>query len=257
VVLGGDVGGGKSTHAGLLVWYFRQRCGIGARYAHVKSFHALSRALFLLLLLLRYRSRLVLRACRSFSPFRIFYEHDRELLVKTFAVASLLNFLDVAVIALARQRLLGAFTRVFVFEDHVVGYANDVMYFFYALDGRMSKRARAAWLLGLLYLLGLLRGRSAVFFLHAPLNELARRWRERGTPYEYAEYLLAGRAAARLLERMGLKITYVDTSKPLPKVFAKILCSLKEALETYQLSRQARTCCVRERVGSQGEALIR
>jgi hypothetical protein len=48
VVLGGDVGGGKSTHAGLLVWYFRQRCGIGAWYAHVKSFHAFSKFTFLL-----------------------------------------------------------------------------------------------------------------------------------------------------------------------------------------------------------------
>ncbi|MCC6050733.1 MAG: hypothetical protein LM580_08495 [Thermofilum sp.] len=183
------------------------------------------------MLLLRYRSRLVLRACRSFSPFRILYEHDRELLVKTFAVASLLNFLDVAVIALARQRLLGAFMRVLVFEDHVVGYANDVMYFFYVLGRRMGRWSRAACLLGLLYLLGLLRGQSTVFFLYAPLGELARRWRGRGIPYEYAEYLLAGRAAARLLERMSLKITYIDTSKPIPKVFAKILCSLKEVVE--------------------------
>ena len=230
VVLGGDVGGGKSTHARLLVWYCSQRCGVSARYVHVKSFHALSRFLLLLLLALRYRSHLILRACRLLSPFRFLYEYDQELLVKVFGVISFLNLLDVAIVALVRQLLLSAFARVLVFEDHVVGYANDAVYFFHALSGRMGGRSRGAWMVGLLFLLRLLRSRSVIFFLHAPFSELACRWRRRGTPHEYVEYLLSGRVAARFLERMGSKLIYVDTKRPLPKVFASLLCALERAL---------------------------
>jgi len=224
------VGGGKSTHARLLVWYCRQRCGVSVWYVHVKSFHAFSRFLPLLLLALRYRSRLILKACCLISPFRLLYEYDRELLVKVFGVISFLNLLDVAIVALVRQLLLSAFARVLVFEDHVVGYANDAVYFFHVLSGRMGGKSRSAWIVGLLFLLRLLRGRGVVFFLRAPFSELARRWRRRGTPHEYVEYLLSGRVAARFLERMGLKLIYVDTNRPLPEVFANLLCALERAL---------------------------
>jgi hypothetical protein len=221
IVVGGDVGAGKSTHARLLVRYLNV-IGRRAVYRHVKTFH-LAHILLVLVLLIRYRSLIVLRACKYYSPTRILYVHDRRLLAKLFDLISLFNLIGLLLRFLTQLHLSKAFNRVIVVEDHIIGYTNDTVYFFSALKGDVGVKAKRLWLLGFNYLLKNVRDWNAVVvFLYANLNVLRERWRRRGTPEEFLEYILAGRSASRILSNL-IETYYVNTSRPVPEVFRDIV----------------------------------
>jgi hypothetical protein len=151
IVVGGDVGAGKSTHARLLVRYLNV-IGRRAVYRHVKTFH-LAHTLLVLVLLIRYRSQIVLRACKYYSPIRILYVHDRMLLAKLFDLIPLLNLIGLLLRSFTQLHLAKAFNRVIVVEDPIIGYTNDMVYFFSALKGDVRMKAKRLWLLGFNYLM--------------------------------------------------------------------------------------------------------
>ncbi len=234
IVFGGDVGGGKSTHAKFLVYYFRKH-GVKARYVHIKGFHALSRIFLVLLLIMRFRSTRILKLIRSYSPLRILYNHDRTLLSKVFGFVSLLNLIDVILVTLVRQYIGDLFNEILVVEDHVVGYANDMIYFLYIFKQERVDRVPGyrTWLLGLGILARALRKRcSLVLFLHTSYEELVARWLRRGTPMEYIEYLVAGRVAGRMVAKLGVETQFVDTSTSLAETFKRILGIVRRQLES-------------------------
>jgi hypothetical protein len=221
IVVGGDVGAGKSTHARLLVRYLNV-IGRRAVYGHVKTFH-LAHILLVLMLLIRYRSWVLLRACKYYSPIRILYVHDRRLLAKLFTFISLLNLIGLLLRSLIQLHLAKAFNRAIVVEDHIVGYTNDMAYLLSTLKGDVDVKAKRLWLLGFNYLLKNVRDWNAVVvFLYANLDVLRERWWKRGTPEEPLEYILAGRAASRVLSNL-MEIYYVNTLRPIPEVFRDIV----------------------------------
>jgi dephospho-CoA kinase len=221
IVVGGDVGAGKSTHARLLVKYLNV-VGRRAVYRHVKTFH-LAYTLLALVLLIRYRSRVILRACKYYSPIRILYVHDRRLLVKLFDLVSLSNLTGLLLRSLIQLHLTKAFNRVIVVEDHIVGYTNDMVYFLSTLKGDVGVKAKRLWLLGFNYLLKMLKDWNAVIvFLYADLEVLRERWRKRDTAEELFEYILAGRVASRILSNL-IEIHHISTSRSLPDVFRDIV----------------------------------
>jgi len=221
IVVGGDVGAGKSTHARLLVRYLNV-IGRRAVYGHVKTFH-LAHILLVLMLLIRYRSRVLLRACKHYSPIRILYVHDGRLLAKLFTFISLLNLIGLLLRSLIQLHLAKAFNRVIVVEDHIVGYTNDMAYLLSTLKGDVGVEAKRLWLLGFNYLLKNVRDWNAVVvFLYANLDVLRERWRRRGTPEEFLEYILAGRAASRVLSNL-MEIYYINTLRPIPEVFRDVV----------------------------------
>jgi hypothetical protein len=222
IVVGGDVGAGKSTHARLLVRYLSV-IGRRAVYGHVKTFHLVAYIFSVLVLLIRYRSWVVLRACKYYSPIRILYVHDRRLLTKLFTFISLLNLIGLLLKSLIQLHLAKAFNRVIVVEDHIVGYTNDMVYFFSALKGDVGVKAKRLWLLGFNYLLKNVKDWNAVVvFLYANLDVLRERWWKRGTPEEPLEYILAGRAASRILSNL-IETYYINTLRPVPEVFRDIV----------------------------------
>ncbi len=60
IVIGGDVGSGKTTHAKLLVNYFNIN-GLKASYKTIKAFHSIAYYLTLLILIARYNPKLILK----------------------------------------------------------------------------------------------------------------------------------------------------------------------------------------------------
>jgi hypothetical protein len=221
IVVGGDVGAGKSTHARLLVRYLNV-IGRRAVYRHVKTFH-LAHILLVLVLLIRYRSLIVLRACKYYSPIRILYVHDRRLLTKLFDLISLFNLIGLLLRSFTRLHLSKAFNRVIVVEDHIIGYTNDMAYFFLTLKGDVGMKAKHLWLLGFNYLLKDIKDWNAVIvFFYADLEVLRERWWRRGTPEEFLEYILAGRVAFRILSNL-IEVHYISTSRPIPEVFRDVV----------------------------------
>jgi hypothetical protein len=221
IVVGGDVGAGKSTHARLLVRYLNV-IGRRAVYRRVKTFH-LAHILLVLVLLIRYRSRVILRACKYYSPIRILYVHDRRLLTKLFTLISLLNLIGLLLRSLIQLHLVKAFNRVIVVEDHIVGYTNDMVYFFSALKGDVGMKAKRLWLLGFNYLMRIVEDwNTVIVFFFADLEVLRERWRRRGTAEEFLEYILAGRVAFRILSNL-IEAHYISTSRPIPEVFRDVV----------------------------------
>jgi dephospho-CoA kinase len=222
IVVGGDVGAGKSTHARLLV-KFHNVIYRGAVYRHVKTFH-LVHVFLVVVLLIRYRSLVVLKACKHYSPVRILYVYDRGLFIKLFGFISLFNLIGLLLRSLIQLHLTRALSKVIVVEDHVVGYANDLVYFLYAtLKREVRVKTKRIWLLGFAYLIEMVKNWGAiVLFLYADLGTLRERWHERGTPEEFSEYILAGRVASRILSKL-IEVHYIDTSRPLIDVFRDIV----------------------------------
>jgi deoxyadenosine/deoxycytidine kinase len=224
IIFGGDVGAGKSTHAKLLTWYLTTRYGIKAEYVHIKGFHIISRYLLKTLLVIRYWNLSVLKLCKWYSPIRILYMYDPILLTRVFGLVSWLNAVDLFLIVLLRQYVKSVFNKVLVIEDHIVGYLNDMVFFLQSLDRKaFGLWGHVAWILGLKLLLKTLQEpRILILFLHAPYDELIKRWRKRGTPEEYLSYLAAGRFAGKLIARLGLNIKYINTCTSITGTFRKI-----------------------------------
>jgi hypothetical protein len=221
IVVGGDVGAGKSTHARFLVRYLNI-VGRRAVYRHVKTFH-LAHILLVLVLLIRYRSRVLLRACKYYSPIRILYVHDRKLLAKLFTFISLFNLIGLLIRSLIQLHLTKAFNRVIVVEDHIIGYTNDMVYLLSTLKGDVGVKAKRLWLLGFNYLLKNIKDWNAVIvFFYADLEVLRERWRRRGTPEEFLEYILAGRVAFRIISNL-IEVHYISTSRSIPEVFRDVV----------------------------------
>ena len=207
VIIGGDVGGGKSTHSRLLVEWLRNS-GVNAAYAHVKSSHLLA-GIFLEIIiriigLSKYR-----RAVRekNMSPARLLIETRPSLFERIFPLFTLLTLVDLIVQLIIRYYIKSLRHRVIVYEDHVVGYLNDMIYFLVFYKNKLS---RFIWRLGFSLLYNISR-KSKIYFLKAPYQELEERYRRRGTMAELIEYLAAGRVAAKLLREYGLDLTIINT----------------------------------------------
>jgi len=84
-----------------------------------------------------------------------------------------------------RYYLSKLFTRVLVFEDHIVGYTNELTYFWYTLRYYKSRCAKIAWLLGFYILTSLvIKSEAVTVFLYADVHELKKRWLKRETTRE-------------------------------------------------------------------------
>lgn len=225
IILGGDVGGGKSTHARLLRWYFVTKHRVNAQYLHIKGFHGIPRIILKFVLKLRYNGMLIDKACKYYSLLRILYVYDGRLLSRLFSLISWLNAIDLILVTLIRQFIIGIFYRILIFEDHVVGYANDMMFFFHVFYRKMGKiPGRAAWMLGLMFLMSTLwRKQTHILFLYAPYRKLLARWMKRGTVPEFVEYLAAGRLAGKFMLRLGLNVKFINTSRSVARTFGEVL----------------------------------
>jgi len=223
------VGAGKSTHTNLLVRYFNH-IGLKASYRLVRAFHNIAYYLALLIVVIRYRPRLVLNACKhKYSPVRILQDYDPHLFLKSFTFLSWLHLIALLIAIAFRHLISKLFTKVLVFEDHVLGYTNELIYFWFTLRAKMSKWTKIAWLLGFNILTSLaIRERAIIIFLYADVQELEKRWLKRKTIREPRHYILAGRVATRLLSKIGLNIQHINTSRRLGEVFkdiVKYVCS--------------------------------
>jgi len=224
VIVGGDVGAGKTTHTSLLVRYFNLS-GLKASYRVVKAFHNIAYYLALLIAIIRYKPKPILNACKhKYSPVRILQDHDPCLFLKLFTFLSWLHLMALFIAIAFRYYLSKLFTEVLVFEDHVVGYTNELIYFWYTLRDNMSRWAKIAWLLGFNILTSLaVKSDAVTVFLYADVHELEKRWLKRETIREPEHYILAGRVAIEILSKTGLKIHYINTSRHPKEVFEDVV----------------------------------
>ena len=227
VIIGGDVGGGKSTHSRLLVKWLRSG-GVDAAYAHVKSSHLLAGTFLEIIIriigLSKYR-----RALRekNVSSARLLIETRPSLFARIFPLFTLLTLVDLIIQLIIRYYIKSLRHKVIVYEDHIVGYLNDMIYFLILYK---NKRSRFIWHLGFSLLYNISR-KSKIFFLMAPYQELEERYHRRGTMGELTEYLAAGRVAARLLRKYGLDITIINTGGvEISEVQEKIKSGLEQLL---------------------------
>jgi len=213
VIVGGDVGGGKTTHSKFLVGHLI-RSGVKAKYTHIKGFHIFSRLLLLMMLYFigLNRIRAYINKYRI-SPIRIIISANPNLFKKIFEILWLLNLIDIAGVLIARHYIPLTLGSTVVVEDHIVGYANDMIYFIHFFRHRMREKNVPAlpllWI-GLRIMLTAARG-SNVVFLYAPYYELLRRYRLRSTATESLEYIASGRVAFKLLKSLGLNLRAIET----------------------------------------------
>jgi len=232
IIVGGDVGGGKTTHSKLLVGYL-VRSGVRAKYTHIKGFHLLSRLLLLIVLHLTGLNRVTVYINKyRVSPVRIIISANPVLFKKIFGILWLLNLIDIVGVLIARHYIPLILGLTVVVEDHVVGYANDMIYFIHFFRHRVGEKNVPAlpllWI-GLRMLLTAARG-SNIVFLYDPYYELLHRYRLRSTIAELPEYIASGRVALRLLKDLGLNAKVFETQYDILKVQNNILQSLSKML---------------------------
>ena len=218
------MGTGKTTHTSLLVHYFNL-IGLKASYKFVRAFHNIAHYSALLIALIRYKPKLILNACKhKYSPVRILQDYDPWLFLKLSTFLSWVHLIALFIAIAFRYYLSKLFTRVLVFEDHIVGYTNELTYFWYTLRDYKSRWAKIAWLLGFNILTSLvIKSEAVTVFLYADVHELEKRWLKRETIREPEHYILAGRVAIEILSKMGLKIHYINTSRHPKEVFEDVV----------------------------------
>jgi len=228
IIVGGDVGGGKTTHSKLLVGYL-VRNGVRAKYTHIKGFHLLSRLLLLIVLHLTGLNRVTVYINKyRVSPVRIIISANPVLFKKIFGILWLLNLIDIVGVLIARHYIPLILGLTVVVEDHVVGYANDMIYFIHFFRHHVREKSVPAlpllWI-GLRMMLATVRG-SNIVFLYTPYYELLHRYRLRSTAAELPEYIASGRVAFKLLKNLGLNLKAIKTQGSLVRTHYAVLREL-------------------------------
>ena len=207
VVLGGDVGAGKSTHQAILVSVLR-KLGVKVQPARIKSYKFVS-MLFLKVILyvlfgLKIREYLMKT---GYNPLRIFLEdYNKDLIKKLMPLLLLLNLVDV-VLYLFYLKIMLLLNYVLIIEDHIVGWFNALLYHLYFLRSNSHyKNSMSRSLLKIttvLYQSSLKSDNHVIIvFLYCDINELSSRWRSRGSPPESNEYLMLGRIGWQYVRRI-------------------------------------------------------
>ncbi len=222
IIFGGDVGGGKTTHSYLIRKYLSIN-GLKSKYFYIKTTQLFSRIFLYFIIFLINPKYYVL--FRKYSPIRILRNIKPDILKRIFSLYSFLNLIDTMVLLLIRQGLYSLMNYVLVFEDHIIGFMNDYVYF-----TRVYPRRNSLWLRATLsmYYRYSVKCKS-LFFLKANINDLYRRYRVRGSIPETREYIMCGRVAYKVL-RDFLKISVVDTNKPVSSVFFEIKSIIEKSL---------------------------
>jgi len=228
IIVGGDVGGGKTTHSKLLVGYL-VRSGVRAKYTHIKGFHLFSRLLLLMILYFIGLNRVTayINKC-GISPVRIIISANPVLFKKIFGILCLFNLIDIVGVLIVRHYIPLILGLTVVVEDHIVGYANDMIHFIHFFRHHVREKNVPAlpllWI-GLRMMLATARG-SNIVFLYAPYYELLRRYRLRFTSAEFPEYIASGRVAFKLLRNLGLNLKAINTQGSLVGTHYAILREL-------------------------------
>jgi thymidylate kinase len=214
IILGGDVGGGKTTHSHLIRKYLSIN-GFKSKYFYVKTTQLFSRILLYFIIFLINPRYYVL--FKKYSPIRILKNIKPDILKRIFPLYSFLNLVDTMILLFVRQRLYGLINYVLVFEDHIIGFMNDYIYFTRIYPGRNSFWLRVTFRTYYKYAAKC----KPLLFLKTSIHDLYRRYKVRGSIPETYEYIVCGRIAYKVLKNL-LEINIVDTSRPISSVFSEV-----------------------------------
>lgn len=228
VILGGDVGAGKSTQAKLLMKLLKGS-GVRTCYVELKGLYYISKFFTVLLLVLLYRftkynviRRLMLR---GYSPLRLLIMASKDYFSKNFGLISLFNMIDILMGIIKRYYLLKKSCNIIIYEDHIIGYLNDFLYLLYIVNkNRKSKVSRKFWVTAMIFLFkSLHENNTCIIFLSAPYHILIERYYKRGSPIEYHEYVIAGRQGINFLTKcLKIKPILIETSSSIAKTSLNI-----------------------------------
>lgn len=217
IIIGGDVGAGKTTHAKMLLQRFRKNdSNVKVRYYELKGLYYFAKLYAILLCLITFlpQGRSGWRTFRRvvgnrYNPFRLLIKLYCDFFIKNYTIISFFNLVDVIVNVILRYYLVKPTSNVLIYEDHIIGYMNDFMYFLHVITHRRKsgiKYSRCAflfWYLGLIVLhRTLVKSKVCIIFLTAPYSELEKRYYRRRSLTEFVEYVLSGRYGLRSLKRI-------------------------------------------------------
>lgn len=227
VIIGGDVGAGKTTHAKILLQRFHKyNSGSKARYCELKGLYYFAKLYAISLCLMTFLPygrpgwRIFRRVAENrYDPFRLLIKSDCDRFIKNYTVISLFNLIDVIVNVILRYYLIKLTSKMLIYEDHIIGYVNDLVYFLYVIihcrrsDIKCFKYAILFWYVGLILLYRtLVKNKVCIIYLTAPYSELRKRYHQRRSLVEFVEYVLSGRHGLRVLKRIFmLDVTIVET----------------------------------------------
>ena len=179
VAFTGTVGSGKSTQVRLLARELNRK-GIKAKVSFLKTGHLFAYLLEVIL------AKILVTWRKDVSPIRALIEEKPHIFKKIFRLWLGLDIISIVTKFLFSIYLPLKLGYMVLVEEYVPATISDYLWLSRMINFKLKPKSFAITLLIRLMDLG---GFTHIVFLDANDDELRRRWRRRGSPYERGDYL--------------------------------------------------------------------